>query len=226
MAYPLERADGRSLDTLARLDRLFVAVVSDSLDKVGYRDNVLAPHVRPILPGSRVAGFAATVELVQVSSPPADPADSYRGEMAALESLQPGDVMVVSSCPGSYWGELLTIASLARGARGIVADAFTRDVAAINEMGFPAFVAGISAQDSLGRTDVVSHGRPITCAGVPVRQGDLVIADADGVAIVPSEVAEEVLALSEARVGVEKDMRSRLRDGVTITDAFHTFGIL
>lgn len=225
MAQRAERVDGRSLDTLARLDRLFVAVVSDSLDKLGYRNNVLAPHIRPLQPGSRVAGFAATVELVQVDAKPA-PADSYRGEMLAIEEMQPGDVMLVSSCPGAYWGELLTIASLARGARGIIADAYTRDVAAINDLEFPAFVAGISAQDSLGRTDVVSHGRPIHCGGVTVHQGDLVIGDIDGVAVVPSEIAEEVLALSEARVSVESDMRAQLRNGTRISEAFHTFGIL
>ncbi|MGC4153421.1 MAG: hypothetical protein QM628_10105 [Propionicimonas sp.] len=225
MVHPLERADGRSLDTLARLGRLFVAVVSDSLDKVGCRNNVLAPHIRPLQPGSRLAGFAATVELAEVTAPPA-PSDSYRGEMSAIEALQPGDVMVVSSCPGAYWGELLTIASLSRGARGIIADAFTRDVAAINELGFPTFVAGISAQDSLGRTDVVSHGGAVSCGGVTVSQGDLIIADIDGVAIIPTEVAEEVLALSEARVSIESDMRAQLRQGTRITDAFHTFGIL
>ena len=107
------RTDGRDLDLVARLDRLYVAVVSDCLDKVGIRDNVMAPHIRPLTRGTRTAGFAATVLAVQVDEIPDDP---YAGEIRAVDAQQPGDVMIVSTCTGSYWGELLATASRARGA--------------------------------------------------------------------------------------------------------------
>ena len=149
------RTDGRDLDLVARLDRLYVAVVSDCLDKVGIRDNVMAPHIRPLTRGTRTAGFAATVLAVQVDEIPDDP---YAGEIRAVDAQQPGDVMIVSTCTGSYWGELLATASRARGAVGIVADAYTRDTQALIAMGYPTFVAGINAQDSLGRIDVAEVG--------------------------------------------------------------------
>ena len=134
--------------------------------------------------------------------------------------------MVVSTCHGSYWGELLATASRSRGAGGIVADAYTRDVRALVEMGYPTFVAGISAQDSLGRIDVAEVGGEISCGGVIVAQGDLLLADDDGVVVVPSAVAEEVLGLAEAKVAIENVMRKQLADGLSVREAFAMHGVL
>jgi 4-hydroxy-4-methyl-2-oxoglutarate aldolase len=225
-ATGLRRTDGRDLDLIARLDKLHVAAVSDCLDAIGIRNNVLAPHVRPLAASSTVAGFAATVHIIPVSSPPADPADNYRNELAAVDGLEPGDVMVVSTCHLSYWGELLSTAALRRGAHGIVADAYTRDTSAILELGFPAFVAGIQAQDSLGRVDVDVFGEPIVCAGVRVEQGDLVLGGPDGVVVVPQEHAERVLSLAERKIALEDEMRADLTGGMSIRDAFGAYGIL
>lgn len=220
------RADARPLSYLDRLDRLFVAVVSDSLDQVGLRNNIIASHIRPLRDDARLVGFASTVELQMVTAPPAAREDAYRGELEAIDALQPGDVMVVSTCPGSYWGEMLTIAAMKRRAQGIVADAFTRDVKAVRHLGFPTFVSGISAQDSLGRTDVVQHGNTIDCGGVSVSNGDLVIGDVDGVAVIPWEVADEVIGLAENRVAIEGQMRGELEGGLSISSAFSRFGVL
>jgi 4-hydroxy-4-methyl-2-oxoglutarate aldolase len=225
-ANPLTRDDGRDLSLVARLDRLHVSVVSDCLDAVGFRDNVLAPHVRPLWPDARMAGYAATVSIVAVDAPPADPSDNYRNELAAVDALQPGDVMVVSTCHLSYWGELLSTAAVRRGAHGIVADAYTRDTQAIIDLPFPTFVAGIHAQDSLGRVDVDRFGAPITCAGVEVRSGDLVLADHDGVAVIPIEVAEEVLAAAERKLATEDEMRADLAAGMPVSAAFQAYGVL
>jgi regulator of RNase E activity RraA len=201
-------------------------VVSDCLDSVGIRDKVLAPNIRPLFAGAAAAGFAATVHIVPVDAPPADPADNYREELAAVDALQPGDVMVVAGCQRSYWGELLTTAALHRGANGIVADAFTRDTSAIERLGFPTFVSGIQAQDSLGRVEVDMCGTPIECAGVNVEQGDLVLADGDGVVVVPQGVALEVLDLAEAKVAREAEMRADLNEGLAVSEAFRRYGIL
>ena len=220
------RTDGRDLDVIARLARLHVAVVSDCLDTVGVRDHVLAPRIRPLWAGCTTAGYAATVHLIPVDARPEDPRDNYRNELAAVDALQPGDVMVVSTCALSYWGELLSTAAIRRGAAGIVADAYTRDADAIEHLGFPTFVAGIQAQDSLGRVDVDGYGEPIDCAGVRVTQGDLVLADRDGVVVVPAALAEEVLDRAEQKVAMETAMREDLTHGMSVSAAFGRHGIL
>ncbi|MDX6631438.1 MAG: 4-hydroxy-4-methyl-2-oxoglutarate aldolase [Gaiellales bacterium] len=217
--------DATEMALLERLDNLYVAVVADCLDRVGVRTNVLAPHVKSLYPGAMVAGFALTVQVVPVERAPA-PDDWYRGEILAVDSQQPGDVMVVSTSSGSYWGELLATASRFRGARGLVGDCYARDTAALIEMRYPTFVAGALAYDSLGRIDVDGVGVPIECAGVTVHPGDLVIGDDDGVAIIPRALADEVIALAEEKVSGENLVRDRLAEGMPVAEAFRTYGIL
>jgi 4-hydroxy-4-methyl-2-oxoglutarate aldolase len=210
---------------LERLDALYVAVVADCLDRVGIRTNLLAPHVRSLYQGAKVAGYALTVRVVDVETAPARD-DWYRGEMLAVDSQEPGDVMVVSTSSGSYWGELLATASRFRGARGLVGDCYARDTAALVEMRYPTFVAGSLAYDSLGRIDVDGVGVPIECAGVTVHPGDLVIGDDDGVAIIPRAVAEQVIELAEEKVSGENLVRDRLAKGMPVAEAVRTYGIL
>ena len=134
--------------------------------------------------------------------------------------------MVVSTFAGSYWGELLAVASRFRGARGIVGDCYARDTAALVEMRYPTFVAGVLAYDSLGRIDVDGVGVPIECAGVTVQPRDLVIGDDDGVAIVPRSAAEDVIRLAEEKVSGERLVRERLAEGMSVAEAFNTYGVL
>jgi 4-hydroxy-4-methyl-2-oxoglutarate aldolase len=219
------RAD-RDLELVERLGKLHVAVISDCLDAVGVRDNTMHRRIRPLDPSARLAGYAATVQLDRVDAVPADPTDYYKGEIAALEGLTTGDIMVVSTCEGSYWGELLATACRARGAHGLVADCWTRDTRALLRMGFPTFVAGIDPTDSLGRTDVTAWNVPISCGGVDVAPEDLVIADNDGVAVIPAALGEEVVGRAEEKVGAEADMRADLAAGMPLGEAFRTYGIL
>ena len=213
------------MELLERLERLYVAVVADCLDRVGVRRNLLAPHVRSLYPGAKLAGFALTVRVVEVEvAPPPD--DWYKGEILAVDSQQPGDVMVVSTTSGSYWGELLATASRVRGARGLVGDCYARDTADLVKMRYPTFVRGSLAYDSLGRIDVDGVGVPIECAGVTVHPGDLVIGDDDGVAIVPRRVAHEVVGLAEEKVAGENLVRDRLAEGMPVAEAFRTYGVL
>ena len=158
----------RDLALIDRLERLHPAVVSDCLDRLGHRAQVLAPHIRPLSRDTKVAGYASTVHCVDVDAVPPDRDDWYRGELSAVDALKPGDVMVVSTCRGSYWGELLATASRHRGARGVVADAYTRDTLALIELGFPTFAAGIHCADSLGRIDVDAVGTRIVCGDVEI----------------------------------------------------------
>ena len=216
----------RDLEVLERLRRLYPAVLSDCLDKLGYRQQVMDPRIRPLYPEAVVAGFAATVHCVEVDALPADPDEYYKGELQAVDALREGDVMVVSTCAGSYWGELLATASRYRGAVGIVADAYTRDTQMLIEMKFPTFVSGISACDSLGRIEVNQVGVPIECGGVTVKPDDLLLADHDGVVVVPSEVAEEAIARAEEKVAGENLVREKLAEGMPVWDAFRTYGVI
>jgi 4-hydroxy-4-methyl-2-oxoglutarate aldolase len=222
----MTRRDQPPQPLLDRLERLYPAVVSDCLDRVGIRDRVMAPRIRPLSPSAKLAGRARTVQCVPVDGVPADPTDWYRGELEAVDSLRPGDVMVVSTCAGSYWGELLATAATHRGARGIVADTCARDTLALIEMGFPTFVAGIHSADSLGRMDVDAIGIEISCGGVRVAEGDLVLADHDGVVVVPTAVAEEVIALAEEKVSGENVVREQLAAGMSAAEAFRAYGVL
>ncbi len=216
----------RDLTLVERLSRLHPAVVADCLDRAGLRNQVLAPHIRPIAPSMRVAGLAATVHCVDVDAVPASRDDWYRNELASVDALQPGDVVVVSTCRGSYWGELLATASTFRGARGVVADAYTRDTLALIEMGFPTFAAGIHCADSLGRIDVDAYGVPVVCGGVEVAPGDLVLGDHDGVVAVPAAHAEAIVAAAEEKVGDENLVRARLAEGMPVSEAFRAYGII
>jgi 4-hydroxy-4-methyl-2-oxoglutarate aldolase len=216
----------RDLGLVDRLGRLYSAVVADTLDRLGIQANAMAPRIRPLYPTARLAGFAATVHCVEVDGPPAEREDWYKGELEAVDALSPGDVMVVSTCRGCYWGELLATASRYRGARGIVVDAYTRDTLALIEMEFPTFVAGISPQDSLGRIEVDTVGVPIESGGITVHPGDLVLGDHDGVVVVPSAAAEEVLTLAEQKVTGENLVRQKLTEGMPVSEAFRTYGVI
>ncbi len=221
-----QQSASRDLGLLERLRRLYPAVVADCLDKIGYRHQVMAPRIRPLYPEAQLAGFAATVHCIEVQTPPADPDEYYKGELQAVDALRDGDVMVVSTCDGSYWGELLATASRYRGAVGIVADAYTRDTLKLIEMQFPTFTAGISAYDSLGRIEVDQVGVPIQCGGVTVKQDDLLLADYDGVVVVPSEAAEDAITRAEEKVAGEDLVRDKLAEGMPVWDAFRTYGVI
>jgi 4-hydroxy-4-methyl-2-oxoglutarate aldolase len=216
----------RDLQLIERLARLYPAVVADCLDRVGLRNQVLAPHIRPLTPDTRVAGFAATVHCIEVDAVPKSREDWYRNELLSVDALAPGDVVVVSTCSGSYWGELLATASRYRGAHGAVMDAYTRDTLALIEMGFPTFAAGIHCADSLGRIDVDEVGVEISCGGVTAAPGDLVLGDHDGVVIVPAARADEVVTLAEEKVTGENLVRAKLAEGMPVSDAFRTYGVI
>jgi 4-hydroxy-4-methyl-2-oxoglutarate aldolase len=216
----------RDLALIERLDDLYSAVVADVLDRLDVRSNVMAPRIRPLDRRTRLAGFAATVHCVEVDAPPAAREDWYKGELQAVDALEQGDVMVVSTCRGCYWGELLATASRYRGARGIVADAYTRDTLALIEMNFPTFVAGISPADSLGRIEVDAVGVPIECGDVTVNPGDLLVGDHDGVVVIPSAVAHEVIALAKEKVSGENLVRQKLENGMPVWEVFRTYGVI
>jgi len=214
----------RPSEWVARLNKLYTPVVADVMDKLGYRNQTMKPSVRPLFPEARCAGFALTVQTCPAQG--IAPAEPYKGELAAVDALWTDDVMVVSECDWSFWGELLSTAARFRGCKGVVIDGYTRDSREITRMNFPVFCRGIHPADSLGRMDVSAHNVSIVCGGVMVNAGDLVLADHDGVAIIPCTIAEKVLAAAEEKVSGENMVRKKLAEGMSCTEAFQKYGIL
>src|SRR5580658_8781065 len=192
---------GHALDLCLFVEQnLYTAVVSDSLDQVGARHQAMREYLRPVHPQCRCAGWARTIACSDIYHIPPDP---YSIEIEAVDSLLPGEVAVVGtgqSTRNAPWGELLSTASRARGARGAVVDGLVRDVRKIEELGFPVFACGIKPVDSKGRGIVMDYNVPVDCGGVLVNPGDLVFADYDGVIVIPAEVLPEVIRLATDKV--------------------------
>src|ERR1700688_4692985 len=184
---------------------LYTAVVSDAMDQLGVRHQAMREYLRPLYPACRMAGWARTISCSDLYHTPPDP---YGIEIEAVDSLLPGEVAVVGtqkSIRNAPWGELLSTASRARGARGAVVDGLIRDVRKIEELGFPVFATGIKPVDSMGRGMVTAYNVPVECGEVMVHAGDFVFADFDGVVVVPAAMVREVidLAVDKGRRGNE-----------------------
>jgi regulator of RNase E activity RraA len=149
--------------------------------------------------------------------------------MALTDSLCEGQVLV-SQCdsgqPAAAWGGLLTAAAKNRRARGVVTDGRVRDYAEIVEQRFPTFCAGLTPYDSLGRMDVAAINIPIVCGGVAVQPGDLIFGDADGVVVVPAEIAHRVVTLAAEKMSAEAAVRNRLRSGASVSETYREYGTL
>jgi regulator of RNase E activity RraA len=212
------------LDHIA--DRLYSSVLADILDDAGYRHQVMRHDVRPLYPGAKAVGRAATMLAIEVTELPAEP---YKLLMDLLDGLRPGEVVVgaVQGRPGgALWGELLSTHTRARGGRGTVLDAMSRDSWGIVDMKFPVFATGLSPADSKGRLEVVAIRGTIPVAGVSVADGDLVFADDDGCVVVPASVEQAVVARALDKVSGENKMREVLAQGASIRDVFKEYGIL
>jgi regulator of RNase E activity RraA len=209
-----------------QLDLLSSAVLADVLDALGHRTSALPAELRPLRPGWRVFGRAATLGAVPVAAEPAQP---YAVELACIDALRPGDVLVATTHGdrgSALWGELLSTAARARGAVGAVIDGLTRDAARIMAMDFPVFAAGFSPLDSKGRLDGVSHGEPIRVGGCVVRPGDWVHGDIDGLVVVPAALADEAFPRALEKVRGENRVREELARGRSIREVFAEHGIL
>jgi regulator of RNase E activity RraA len=207
---------------------LYAAVLSDVLDGLGYRHQVLPPGVRPLDDGLVLCGRARTGLYRDVYHVPPGH-NPYELEIALIDDLKPGEVPVLgcgSSGRIAPWGELLTTASIARGACGCLTDGLVRDVRAIRELRFPVFHGGIGPLDSKGRGEVCAIDVPIECAGVAVNPGDLVFGDADGVVVVPQPIAAQTVRNALEKVEGEDRTRAELRQGALLADVFKKYGVL
>jgi 4-hydroxy-4-methyl-2-oxoglutarate aldolase len=205
---------------------LYTAVVSDALDQAGARNQAMAERIRPVHSRTTVAGWARTIACADVYHATPDP---YAIEIEAVDSLQPGEVAVIGtqrSRRNAPWGELLSTAAKARGARGAIVDGLVRDVRKIEEIGFPVFAAGMKPVDSAGRGIVTAYNVPVECGDVIVHPGDFVFADFDGVVVIPAALIEEVIGLAKEKVERENVSRAELAEGAYLRDVFKKYGIL
>lgn len=208
--------------------RLYTAVLSDVLDELGCRHQVMPPSIRPLDDSLVLAGYARTGAYREVYSV-APGENPYELEIALIDDLAPDDVVVLG-CGGSTriapWGELLSTVSRARGAAGCVTDGLVRDIRTIRALRFPVFHGGIGPLDSKGRGKIAEIDVPIECAGVPVSPGDLVVGDADGVVVVPRLVEERALARAFEKATGEDHTRDELAAGAKLKDVFEKYGVL
>jgi 4-hydroxy-4-methyl-2-oxoglutarate aldolase len=201
------------------------ALVADALDALGFREQTAHPRVRPLFPGLRVVGRAYPVSVVEDLSEPDEP---YAGEMAALAAMSSGDVGIYAVDQGSraaVWGELFSCGAIGRGAVGVVVDGCVRDARQIQELGFPVFATSTSPLDTRARARVDAHGSPVVFAGVPVERGDLVVADVDGVVVVPRTALDAVASLVAKKRPLEQGAREDLVAGMSIRDVWTKYGV-
>jgi len=208
-------------------ERLTTAILSDALDECGLRSQVLASRLAPVVAGSRAFGRAATASFV----PSADdePEDPYRSAIEFIGGLERGEFVVIAtgeSEASAFWGELFSAAAIGAGVVGVVTDGNLRDTDRIAGLRFPAFSRSRRPIDYRRRMAIAATRECVTIGGVRIADGDLVMADDDGVVVVPRERELEVLAIARLRASRESTVLEELLAGESLRTVWDRHRIL
>ena len=209
-------------------DKLYTGVICDTMDELGYRNQAMRENIRPLTPvvAENMVGRAKTLLSVDVYHVPDEP---YEKEIPAIDSIKPNEILVAAtnqSINNGLWGELLSTAAKMRGANGAVIDGLVRDTKKIAELEFPVYCAGIKPVDSRGRGKVVDYDCPVEAGGVVVNPGDVIFADIDGIAVIPSAIFEQVVFRALDKVERENSSRNELMQGKLLRDVYNKYGVL
>lgn len=209
-------------------ENLYVPVVCDILDTLGYHHQAMHQRLRPLDENAcTFIGRARTFRWMEIDYIIED--DPYGKEIEAMDSLRPGDVAVHSTDSAGTnapWGELMSTAAVMRGAVGCVCDSQIRDCQRIKALHFPVFYAGICPLDSQGRGRVMDYDVPVRCGNVLVHPGEIIFADFDGIVVIPREAEEQVFEKAREKALNESASRKELLEGKLLREVFEKYGAL
>lgn len=207
-------------------DCLYAAVVSDALDGLSLTRQSPAVRLERLSGQGVLVGRCRTSLWADMDHEDPEP---YALELRAVDACQQDDVLIAAaggSMRSGIWGELLTTAVLARGCVGAIIDGAVRDLRQIRELQFPVYARGTCVYDSLNRQRVIDLDVPVEIGGVRFSPGDLVVADVDGIVVVPQASEAEAVQRAWAKVHDENEVRDAIRGGMSATEAFQRYGVL
>jgi len=207
--------------------RLTTCNISDSLDKCGYRDQVAFQRLVSLRPNDRIIGRARTIRFEEDLNP--NPEKPYDDMIEFIDSVSAGEIVVIAtgrSNKTAFWGELFSAAAKARGALGMITDGNIRDTDKILAVDFPVYSISHRPLDYRGRMKVTEVQSTVTIEGVAIHPGDLLMADIDGVVVIPREIEDEVLSAARTRVMTESTVLSELQAGSTLREVWDKHHVL
>jgi len=214
------------IDLKQAREKLYSAVVADACDGVGLKQQSPAVELLPLTTHEVLVGRCRTSRWEDIDFEDPSP---YELELKLVDRCRPDDVLICAadgSTRSGIWGELLTTAASNRGCVGAVVDGAVRDVRQMRAMGFPVFARGRCVYDSLHRQRVIEIDGAVEVGGVSIRSGDFIIADQDGVVVVPQQQEQQVLQAAWDKVHAENVTRDAIRDGMGAVEAYQKYGVL
>ena len=213
--------------TLAMMrESLYSAAVADAIDQIGLRQQSPRVPLPPVTGIHKLVGRCKTTLWIDFDY---EDHNSYELELETVDSCLPDDIVICAgqgSMRSAIWGELLALAARNAGCVGAIVDGAVRDITQMESMGFPVFARGGSVYDAMHRQKVVEYDIPVDIGGVRFNPRDLVIADRDGIVVVPSEVEDEVIQRAWTKVHDENKVRDSIRNGMQAGEAWKKYGVL
>ena len=207
-------------------ENVTTAQMCDALDILGLRSQAMDGAITPLAARSRAVGRAATVQFAPVDH---DVDEPYDAAIDFIDNLPAGAVAVIASggsTRSGFWGELFSAAAIGRGAAGVVCDGYVRDSTKVRAMGFAVFASGTRPLDFRARMEIAGSNQPVVCGGVLVNPGDLIVADDDGVVVVPADVEVRAIELANDKASTETTVLDELRNGATLRSVWDRHRVL